>query len=403
MLPDAGATARAGSRAVATAPPEARPRILLADDNADMRDYVCRLLEGRYRVTAVRNGAEALRAAREARPDLVLSDVMMPVMDGIELVQRLRADDALRTLPVILLSARAGEEATASGLELGADDYLTKPFSAKELLARVHSQLSMAALRLRTAELSALLGARDEFLSIASHELKTPITSLRMQLQMTERSTRSESGRASSPERLAKALRTSLIQVDRLTSLVEELLDVARIRSGHLQLDFVPVDLVPLARDTLERLSGQLAQAGCQVQFDAPPSLFGVWDARRLEQVLTNLTSNAMKYAPGVPLEVRLSEAGEERIRLEVRDFGPGVPQAQRDTIFDRFDRGSASRNAGGLGLGLFISRQIVSAHGGSITVEGPPGGGARFVIVLPRDAVGSHAGGLAEAPGAPS
>ena len=165
----------------------------------------------------------------------------------------------------------------------------------------------------------------------------------------------------------------------------------------------MPVDLVPLAREMLERLSGQLAQAGCQVRFDAPPSLFGVWDARRLEQVLTNLTSNAMKYAPGVPLQVRLAEAGDERIRLEVRDFGPGVPQAQRDTIFDRFDRGIASRNAGGLGLGLFISRQIVSAHGGSIMVEGPPGGGARFVIVLPRDALGSHAGGLAEAPGAPS
>jgi signal transduction histidine kinase len=516
-----------------------RPRILLADDNADMRDYVRRLLEGRYEVTAVMNGEQALRAAREARPDLVLSDVMMPVMDGTELVQRLRADEALRTLPVILLSARAGEEATASGLDLGADDYLTKPFAAKELLARVQAQLNMATLRLRAAEqdvrvanlaqqqewleavldripaptllvdpssgqftfanrtahelaggrfptdidsaersrsflltdeadrpldpkstpgaqiqrgeqvrdrevvwhspagrhhivvdsdfvpamgqqpprtivtlqdisrlkrveqeLKELLGARDEFLSIASHELKTPITSLRMQLQMTERSMKPEEGRAPSPEKLAKVLRISSIQVDRLTSLINDLLDVARIRSGHLDLSFAAADLAQLARDTLEHLSGQLAQAGCRVQLDAPQSLRGVWDGRRLEQVLTNLVSNAMKYAPGVPLDVCLA-AEEGQARLEVRDFGPGVPPSQQDTIFDRFDRGLASRNVGGLGLGLFISRQIVVAHGGTIAVENPPGGGARFIVRLPRDASRSFEGSFSNALGA--
>ncbi|WP_158623258.1 ATP-binding protein [Corallococcus sp. CA053C] len=497
----------------------ARPRILLADDNADMRDYVRRLLERRYQVTAVPNGAEALRSARESRPDLVLSDVMMPVMDGIELVQQLRADESLRTLPVILLSARAGEEATASGLELGADDYLTKPFAARELLARVQAQLTMAAMRMRAAEqeehaenlaqqqrwleavlnrlptptllvdpdsrqftfanhaahqladgqfpstldatergpsfrltddaerpleldraldtpvrdleavghsptgrlhlvvdsdvvpaigqqpsrtiltlrdisrlkqvereLKLLLGARDEFLSIASHELKTPITSLRMQLQLAERGVKPEENRAPSPERLAKTLRVSLIQVDRLTSLVDDLLDVARIRTGTLDLSLQEVDFAQLASDMVERFSGQLAQAGCRVALDLPPVLVGVWDARRLEQVLTNLVSNAMKYAPGSALEVRLTEQGDF-VRLEVRDEGPGVPEAQRESIFDRFDRGIASRNAGGLGLGLFISKQIVVAHGGRISVEEGPEGGASFVVLLPRDA----------------
>ncbi|WP_052420467.1 ATP-binding protein [Hyalangium minutum] len=518
-----------------------RPRILLADDNADMRDYVRRLLEGRYQVTAVTNGAEALQAARASRPDLVLSDVMMPVMDGTELVRRLRADDALHTLPVILLSARAGEEATASGLELGADDYLTKPFAAKELLARVHAQLSMAALRMQAAEqqarmanlaeqqqwleavldhipaptllvdpgsgqftfanraahqlaggrfpvnidaaersqafrltdeadrpmdleqspggrvlrgervrdmevvwhsqagrfnlvvdsgfvpaigqqpprsvitfqdvsrlkrvereLKSLLVSRDEFLSIASHELKTPITSLRMQLQMTERSVKPEEGRAPSPEKLAKVLRIASIQVDRLTGLINDLLDVARIRSGNIDLAFAPADLAQLARDVLEHLSGQLTQAGCRIQLEVPPRLLGVWDARRLEQVLTNLISNAMKYAPGVPLDVRLLEDGDH-VRIEVRDFGPGVPEAQHDTIFDRFDRGIASRNVGGLGLGLFISRQIVRAHGGMITVESPQGGGARFVVRLPRDASHAWSGSLPSASGVPA
>ena len=500
-----------------------RPRILLADDNADMRDYVRRLLERRYQVTAVPNGAEALRSARESRPDLVLSDVMMPVMDGIELLQQLRADESLRTLPVILLSARAGEEATASGLELGADDYLTKPFAARELMARVQAQLTMAAMRLRAAEqeehakhlsqqqrwleavlnrlptptllvdpdsrqftfanhaahqladgqfpstldatehgqafrltddtgspldleraldapvrdleavghspagrlhlvmdsdvvpavgqqpsrtiltlrdisrlkqaereLKMLLGSRDEFLSIASHELKTPITSLRMQLQLAERGVKPEENRAPSPERLAKTLRVSLIQVDRLTSLVDDLLDVARIRTGTLDLSFQEVDFVQLTSDIVERLSGQIAHAGCRVRLDLPPVLVGVWDGQRLEQVLTNLVCNALKYAPGSALEVRLAEEGDF-VRLEVCDHGPGVPEAQRETIFDRFDRGIASRNTGGLGLGLFISKQIVVGHGGRISVEEGPQGGASFRVVLPRDASDSQ------------
>ncbi|CAM3161867.1 ATP-binding protein [Corallococcus soli] len=503
----------------------ARPRVLLADDNADMRDYVRRLLSHRYQVTAVSNGAEALRLARESRPDLVLSDVMMPVMDGIELVRQLRADEALRTVPIILLSARAGEEETASGLELGADDYLTKPFAARELLARVQAQLTMAAMRLRAAEqeeqaallaqqqrwleavldrlptptllvdpdsrrftfanhaaqeladgdfpgglgdaeqgaafrltdeteapfdlaraldapvrdleavghspagrlhlvvdsdfvpaigqqpsrtiltlrdisrlkqaehdLKVLLGARDEFLSIASHELKTPITSLRMQLQMTERNVKPAEGRVPSPEKLAKAMRISLLQVDRLTSLVDDLLDVARIRTGTLELTFQEVDLSLLVSEVLERLSGQLEQAGCRVRLDVPSLIVGVWDGHRLEQVLTNLLCNALKYAPGTPLEVRAEEQGDS-VRLEVRDQGPGVPPAQRESIFDRFDRGLASRNAGGLGLGLFISKQIVAAHRGTISVEESPGGGACFVIRLPRDAARAQVG----------
>ncbi|GMU04884.1 ATP-binding response regulator [Corallococcus caeni] len=405
-LPVPAAQPHAPAPVVETGP---RPRILLADDNADMRDYVRRLLSQRYDVTAVANGAEALRSARESRPDLVLSDVMMPVMDGIQLVKQLRADEALRTLPVILLSARAGEEATASGLELGADDYLTKPFAARELLARVRAQLTMAAMRLRAAEqdahaeqlaqhqrgLEALLNARDEFLSIASHELKTPITSLLLQLQMAERHVKPVvEGRAPNPERLARALKVSLVQVDRLTRLVEDLLDVARIRTGTFELAVQEVDLTQLASDVLERLSGQLAQTGCLATLEAPPKLVWAADLRRLEQVLTNLITNAMRYAPGGPLAVRL-EARGDLVRLEVRDHGPGVPESQRDSIFDRFERGIASRHAGGLGLGLFISKQIIAAHGGRISVEAPPDGGACFVVLLPRSAAHMQAPGV--------
>jgi CheY-like chemotaxis protein len=141
------------------APAQERPRILLADDNADMRDYVARLLRPVYEIEAVRDGQEALDSARALRPDLILSDVMMPCMDGFGLLAGIRADPALRDLPVILLSARAGEEARLEGLDAGADEYLVKPFSARELLARLRSNLELA--RLRREARDALLHAND--------------------------------------------------------------------------------------------------------------------------------------------------------------------------------------------------------------------------------------------------
>jgi signal transduction histidine kinase len=375
-----------------------RPHIIVADDNADMREYIRRLLAGRYHVTLVVNGADALRQAERARPDLLLSDVMMPVMDGAQLVRELRAHPTLRTVPIILLSARAGEDETTSGLALGADDYLTKPFSAKELLARVHSQLTMAALRMRVTEeemrakalserqreLKALLDARDEFLAVASHELKTPITSLGMQLQMTADAIEAAGDQPVPAERLARLVRVSTAQLTRLTSLVDDLLDVARIRSGRLAIELADVDLAALVRETVARMAAPLAQAGCSLDLHAPVSLHGQWDARRLEQVLTNLLSNVIRYASGKPVHVTLT-GHPGRATLEVRDFGPGVPEDLRATVFERFDRGKASRNAGGLGLGLFITRQLVAAHGGSIGVESATGGGACFTVELPR------------------
>src|SRR5262249_6767885 len=141
------------SKEIAAAPPQPEgraARILLADDNADMRDYVTRLLRGRWKVETVADGATALERARETLPDLILSDILMPGLDGYHLLQALRADERTRAIPVIFLSARAGEEARVEGLSAGADDYLVKPFSARELLARVRTHLELSRLRRET-------------------------------------------------------------------------------------------------------------------------------------------------------------------------------------------------------------------------------------------------------------
>src|SRR6185503_1828551 len=162
-----------------------RPVVLVADDNADMRQYIVRLLAESYRVEAVADGAAALAAARKRAPALVLTDVMMPQLDGFGLMRALRADPETRDVPVIMLSARAGEESRVEGMEAGADDYLIKPFSARELLARVAAHLQMARMRREAGE--ALRDAdrrKDEFLATLAHELRGPLAPIRNMLEI---------------------------------------------------------------------------------------------------------------------------------------------------------------------------------------------------------------------------
>src|SRR5262249_28514807 len=156
-----------------------RPRILIVEDNADMLDYLGRLFEGRYEVVTARDGAAALASACECLPDAVLSDVMMPGLDGLELVSRLRDDPRTHLVPIVLLSARAGEESALEGLSRGADDYVLKPFSSRELHARIDTHLELARMRHEMMKLK----LKDEFMTIASHELATPLTALKLSVQ----------------------------------------------------------------------------------------------------------------------------------------------------------------------------------------------------------------------------
>lgn len=242
----------------------------------------------------------------------------------------------------------------------------------------------------RTAA-TAAVETRDEFLTVAAHELKTPVTSLRGFAQLLLR--QMERGRPLDAERLQASLQVIDHQSEKLTHLVEQLLDVSRIQAGRLVLEPGPTDLGRLVREVVT--AQQSVTTRHQLAVQAPASLPATVDALRLEQVLTNLIENALRYSPqGGMIDVQLTALAQDgasgvprSVQLLVRDHGIGVPAEHRPHIFDRFYQAHPDSWLGGMGLGLYITRQIVDLHGGTVTAEFPADGGSRFVVLLPLNA----------------
>lgn len=381
-------------------------RVLIADDNADMRDYLQRLLSPSYQVDAVADGRAALARIFEQPPDLVLSDVMMPVFDGFGLLAAIRADSRTSSIPVILLSARAGEEARIEGLDAGADDYLVKPFSARELLARVASQLAMAKLRTENEKTLRHLNEehqaarmqladserrlrdadrrKDEFLALLAHELRNPLAPIRTGLEVI----RVSGDRPSTVKRVRVMMER---QVSHMVRLIDDLLDVSRITSGKIALRKVSTPLRDLVQSAVDAQRAAIDDAGLTLTIDLPDHDMVVdVDPTRFVQVLSNVLHNAVKFtpAPGT-IHVSASTAkgpqGEE-LTIRVADTGIGVAPDMLSRIFDLFTQGEpAGGHQGGLGIGLALARRLLEMHGGNITASSDGAGlGSSFVITLP-------------------
>jgi len=227
---------------------------------------------------------------------------------------------------------------------------------------------------------------RDEFLSIAAHELRTPLSAVQLQLQ----------GLLERPEGLDPRIRSRVERAcrsgERLVALVDTLMDVSRITTGSFNLAPSRFDLTVAVQEVVERFREHATRAGSTVTLRSDGVLDGRWDRLRIEQVITNLLTNALKYAAGTPVEITLSGT-EHDVMVTVSDGGPGIPESAQERIFLRFERAAPMRNFGGLGLGLYVARQIVEAHGGEIQLDRLRPKGAHFVIRLPREQSPGSAG----------
>jgi len=391
-------------------PPRNDPRLLVIEDNPAMRRFITEALSENFQVETASDGEDGLAKALAMRPDLILTDYMMPRMGARQLLAEVGHRPELAGVPVVVLTARADPELCADLLREGARDYLVKPFSVAELRLRVENLVAMKrareliqgelesrsqdleklvaelALRKREAEAAhseaeAANRAKDDFLATVSHELRTPLTAVLgwVRLLRTRPFDQTTTNQA-----LETIDRNAKIQA----RLIDEILDVSRIVSGKLRLEFQPVDLRRVIEAAIEGVRPTAEAKGVLLEPELDPEARPAWgDASRLQQVVWNLLSNAVKFTrKGGRVDVQLLRSGP-LTQIVVRDTGQGIDPRFLPYVFDRFRQGdnSDTRSRGGLGLGLAIVSHLVKLHGGKVEA-GSPGEnmGATFTITLP-------------------
>jgi signal transduction histidine kinase len=372
VQPAAGSASPPAPGASATRP---RPRVLVVDDNADLRQYIAALLAPSYVVETAPDGAAALESIRAGAPDLVISDVMMPRLDGVGLVRELRAQARTASLPVVLLSARAGEEAAVEGLDAGCDDYLLKPFSARELLARVRTHVQLARARRAWAEeLERANRELDAFSYSVSHDLRAPLRAIE---GFSRALARGEDSLSALGRSLVDDIRGA---VGRMGALIDALLDLARVTRAGLRVE--AVDLSELAEHALAEL--RRAHPERNVAADIGRGLVARGDRRMLDAALTNLMANAWKFTAGrEDARVECGRITADVPTFFVRDNGAGFDMAHADRLFAPFQRLHSAREFEGTGIGLAIVSRVVERHRGRVWAEGAPGRGATIYFTL--------------------
>ena len=352
---------------------------------------------------------EALSLLLQHEFALAILDVQMPGMNGFELAEMMRSTEKTKNIPIVFVSA-AGREMNYAfkGYESGAVDFLHKPLDIHAVKSKVNvfvdlyrqrkavkqqvealeqsrreQEVLLAQLQVTQGELEHAVRMRDDFMSIVSHEVRTPLNGLILETQLRKMHLARDNASAFTLDKMKAMVERDERQIQSLIRLIEDMLDVSRIRTGKLSIRPGQFDLSRLVSTLVETFAPQISAAQSSVNLSADSPVVGLWDEFRIEQVVSNLLTNALRYGAKSPIDVSVYVEGENAI-VEVRDQGIGISEENQQRIFQQFERVSAKHAVAGLGLGLFISEQIVAAHGGKITVQSALGEGAVFRVSLP-------------------
>ena len=384
-------------------------KLLIVDDLPEnLLALEASIRDDRYSIHQASSGEEALALLLEHEFALAILDVQMPGMNGFELAELIRGMARTRHLPIVFVSA-AGKELDYAfkGYENGAVDFLYKPLDAyavkskvqvfvdlyrqrtelrRQLVAleesRRRQQALVSELQIAQVDLKRALQMRDEFMSMVVHELRTPLSVLAMEVRVRQHQVAAENTGFFAPENLSRMFERDQRQVRSLTRLIDDMLDVSQIQHGKLSIRRGQCDLTAMLRRVVGEVQGQRSDVPITLHCDGA-ELTGEWDEFRLEQVVVNLLTNALRYGAGKPIRVELSQMpGATAIR--VSDQGVGIAPEDRSRVFEQFVRVGDRLRTPGLGLGLYITKQLVEAHGGTISVDSTLGEGSTFTVALP-------------------
>ena len=343
------------------------------------------------RIHTVRSGEQALSLMLEHPFALAILDVQMPSMNGFELAELMRGTERTRSIPIVFVSAGGRELNYAfRGYESGAVDFLYKPLDPHAVRSKVSVFVDLfrqrQELQEAKAQLQRAVSMRDDFMSMIAHELRNPLNSVYLQAQLRRRMLAAP--RPPDSQTMLKMVERDERQIRSMVRLLDDMLDVSRARTGKLAIVPAPYDLVASTTAVVEAIQEQANASGVTVTLAAPDALPMVGDEFRIEQVITNLMTNALRYGQRKPVAVTVGvRETEPEAFVSVRDQGMGVKPEDQERIFEQFERTEGSAQIAGLGLGLYIARQIAQAHQGRLEIRSSPGEGAEFILSLPLEA----------------
>ena len=399
-------------------------KVLIVDDLADNLQALDALIRHEQRlVFHAASGEQALQLLLEHEFALAILDVQMPGMDGFELAELMRGTERTRHIPIVFTSA-AGRELNYAfkGYGTGAVDFLYKPLDSDAVRSKVNvfvaldqqrhegrrqvaaleqsrreQQLLLEELHVTQAELQRSLRMRDDFMSLVAHELRTPLNTLFLESQMRSLQLQRGNLAALGPDRLPAMVARDQRQIQSMIRLIDDMLDISRIRSGSLSIRRTDFELTGLLGRVVSDLALQAADYGSSLTLHPHAPVHGCWDEFRIEQVIVNLLTNALRYGNAKPIDVMVDTGAAGAVRIDVIDRGIGISEADQQRVFEPFERGSANGEVKGLGLGLAISRQLAEAHGGRLGVASDGKTGSVFSLVLPLGAGGEVVSGEAQ------